>query len=90
MLAKGESTYQEELKIKYEVEALDTFQKYNITDVYLDRVPEEKERWIVDKERCDVLIGNNNENKVFVKLIKKIGDDNMSCKKKKTGTKPKK
>lgn len=53
------------------VEALDTYEKKNIIDNGLGRVPKAGEQFEVSKERLDVLLGNNTHNAVFVKLVEK-------------------
>ena len=53
-LAKGESTYQKELKMKYTVRATKLFE--NITDNQVGRTRKEGETWEVDKPRLDVLL----------------------------------
>lgn len=76
VLAKGKSTYKEELNMRYEVEALEIYEKESISDSELKRVPKAGERFIVSKERLDVLLGENPHNKVFVKLIGEVNDKN--------------
>ena len=58
--------------MKYLVEALDTYEKHNITDNDLKRVPKVGERFEVNKERLDILLGQNSYNVPFVKLIEQI------------------
>ena len=55
----------------YLVEALDTYEKNNISDNELGRVPSVGEQFEVSKERLDVLLGNNKHSLVFVKLVEK-------------------
>lgn len=55
----------------YLVEALDTYEKNNITDNDLGRVPRNGEQFEVSKERLDVLLGNNKHGLVFVRLVEK-------------------
>lgn len=69
---KTKSKYQEERKIKYEVEALDTYKRKKIIDVELNKIPYEGERFIVTGERLETLLGNNSKNLTFVKVIKEI------------------
>ena len=57
--------------MKYEVEALDTYERLNISDNELKRIPKAGEKWEVSKERLDVLLGNNNYKEIFVKLVEK-------------------
>lgn len=69
VLINKKSTYKEELKMKYEVEALETYERYNVTDVELGRVPKAGERFTVTKERLDVLLGENSKGRVYVKVV---------------------
>ena len=77
LLAQGASTYQEELKTKYEVEALDTYKKENKQDKDLGYIPTPGEKWIIAKDRLDILLGENVYNKPFVKIVRqfKEGDE---------------
>jgi len=72
ILNKTKSTYKEELKMKYKVEALKTYEEYEITDKELGRIPKEGETFIVTKDRLDVLLGENDDNRVYVKVIEEI------------------
>lgn len=51
------------------VEALDTYEKNNIKDNELDRIPSVGERFEVTESRLNVLLGNNPHKKVFVKVV---------------------
>ena len=55
----------------YLVEALDTYEKNNISDNGLGRVPRVGEQFEVYEERLNVLLGNNEHGLVFVKLVEK-------------------
>ena len=79
MLYKAKSTYKEELEMKYKVEALPTYEEYNVTDVELAKakkvseyVPKAGEKFVVTKERLDVLLGENENNRVYVKVLEEI------------------
>ena len=72
MLDKTKSTYKEELEMKYKVEALNTYEEYNVTDSVLGYVPRAGETFIIDKDRLDVLLGENADNRVYVKVIEEI------------------
>lgn len=69
---KTKSNYEEERKMKYLVEALDNYKRRNLKDAILNKVPEEGEQFEVSKERLDVLLGDNNYNEAFVKVVKEI------------------
>ena len=63
------SKYKEENMI--EVEALRTYEELGAKDSELDRMPREGERFEVSKERLEVLLGNNDFHKPFVKVVEK-------------------
>ena len=52
-----------------EVEALDTYEKNNISDGGLGYVPKKGERFKVSEDRLETLLGKNVYNKPFVKLV---------------------
>ena len=70
ILDKTKSVYEEEIEMKYLVRALDTYKKNNITDSELNKIPEVGEVWEVEKDRLDILLGNNYNKFVFVELVK--------------------
>lgn len=72
IIDNSKSTYKEELKMKYKVEALKTYEDYNVTDIVLGYVPKAGEEFIVTKDRLDVLLGENNDNRVYVKVVEEI------------------
>lgn len=72
MLNNKKSTYQEELNKRYLVEALPIYTEKEISDNELERIPHIGEQWIVSGERLDVLLGENEHNRVFVKVIKEV------------------
>ena len=72
ILDKTKSYYEEEIEMKYLVRALDTYKKNNITDGELNRIPEAGEEWEVEKDRLDILLGNNHNKFVFVELVKDL------------------
>lgn len=72
IIDNSKSTYKEELKMQFKVEALDTYEKYNITDNELKRIPKAGDTFIVTKERLDVLLGENDKGLVYVKVIEEI------------------
>lgn len=69
LLYKSKSRYKEELSMKYLVEALPEYEKMNVDDKTLGRVPTAGERWEVDRERLDVLLGDNSYGVAFVKVV---------------------
>lgn len=61
--------------MKYEIEALDTYERLSVSDKELNEIPKKGKKWIVDKERMDVLLGNNGFKETFVKIINEIEDE---------------
>ena len=76
-LAPDKSTYQEELNTYYEVEALPFYKNAHRKDAELGYIPEPGERWVVKKDRLDVLLGDNSLLQKFVKVIRKIEKDEV-------------
>ena len=72
MLVKSKSTYKEELNMKYKVEALNTYEDFNVIDSVLGYVPKAGETFTVNKARLDILLGENEGNRVYVKVIEEI------------------
>ncbi len=68
----SKSTYEEELNSKYIVEALKTYQDRNMKDIQLGIVPSPGSRWTVSKDRLDLLLGENEDEETYVKLIERI------------------
>ena len=74
-LIKSKSNYKEELKMKYLVEALNTYEERKIEDGVFKRILKAGEQFEVDKERLDVLLGDNTYKVAFVKLVKEIKEE---------------
>lgn len=72
LLAQTPSHFEEDKVMKVKVEALDTYKVFNVTDAVLGRVPEPGEQFEVTKERLNVLMGNNQSGKVFVKIVEPV------------------
>ena len=72
LLSHSPSHFKEDKYMKVKVEALDTYKKLNVIDTELGRVPEEGEQFEVSKERFNVLSGNNELGKAFVKLVDSV------------------
>ena len=70
-------------QVEYLVKALDTYEKYQITDNELGYIPKAGKQFKVDKCRLEVLLGKNRHNKVFVKLIEEIKEIKQEQKQKK-------
>lgn len=75
LIEPSKSTYKEELNSKYLVEALKTYKDRNLKDVQLGVIPSPGSRWTVTKERLDLLLGENENQEAYVKLIKRISSD---------------
>ena len=90
-LIKSKSNYKEELKMRFKVEALDAYEVKGIKDSVLKRIPEAGEQFEVDKERLDVLLGDNSYKVAFVKVAEVIEDIKEEVKEdiKETKKKPK-
>lgn len=69
LLTNKKSTYKEELEMEYKVEALSTYEEYNVTDNQLGYIPKAGETFKVSKDRLDVLLGENEDNRVYVKVV---------------------
>ena len=76
-LDKTKNKYEEEKKMRYKVEALDAYKKNNIEDAELKRIPEVGEIFEVNKERVEILTGNNDYNIAFVKVLEEIKEDEI-------------
>ena len=76
--------------MKVKVEALDTYEKLNITDAVLGRVPKEGEQFEVTKERLNILMGNNAGGRIFVKIVEPVKEVKKTILPKKKETKRKK
>ena len=72
LLTNKKSIYKEELEMEYKVEALSTYGEYNVTDSVLGYVPKAGEIFKVTKDRLDVLLGENDDNRVYVKVVEEI------------------
>lgn len=75
IIEPSKSTYKEELNSKYLVEALKTYQDRNFKDAELGIIPSPGSKWTVTKERLDLLLGENENQEAYVKLIKRISSD---------------
>ena len=75
IIEPSKSTYKEELNSKYLVEALKTYQDSNFKDAELGIIPSPGSKWTVTKERLDLLLGENENQEAYVKLIKRISSD---------------
>lgn len=72
LLSHTPSHYKEDKEMKVKVEALDTYEKFNVTDAGLGRVPKAGEQFEITKERLNILMGNNELGKTFVKIVEPV------------------
>lgn len=84
-LVKGESEYTNMFKQKTLVEATDEYKKRNVTDAVLKKIPSPGERFFVDGNRIDILLGNNQFKVPFVKLVKNDPPSEKTATTKRTG-----
>lgn len=84
------SHFEEDKYMKVKVEALGTYKQFNVIDTELNKIPEEGEQFEITKERLNVLIGNNELGKVFVKIVEPVKKEEKAILPKKKSTKRKK
>lgn len=77
-ITKSKSKYKEELKMKYLVEANENWKKYNLTKKEDGKIPEVGEQWEVDKERLNILLGDNKYKVAFVKVVKELDSNEVT------------
>lgn len=63
---------EEDEAMEYLVEATNQYEKNNVTDTELGRVPKAGERWKVSKDRMLLLSGDNAMNIEYVKVVEEI------------------
>lgn len=69
ILSHTPSHFKEDKIMEVKVEALDTYEKLGIIDNELKRIPKAGEQFTITKERLNVLMGNNELGKTFVKIV---------------------
>lgn len=89
-LNKGSYKIKEVNKMNVKVVALDTYKKLNVMDSELKYIPEQGTTFEVSKDRLNTLMGNNEYNQPFVKIIEPIEEIKKSVLPKKNVTKRKK
>ncbi len=72
LLSHTPSHYKEDKTMKVKVEALDTYEKFNVTDKELNRIPKAGEQFEITKERLNILMGNNETGRTYVKIVEPI------------------
>lgn len=90
LLAHTPSHFKEDKIMKVKVVALDTYEKFNITDSELGRVPKPGDEFEVTKERLNVLMGNNANGRVYVKIVEPTKEEKKAILPTKKATKRKK
>ena len=66
------------------VKATDKYEKLNLKDIELNRIPREGEKWEVSEERYKVLTKTNKFNTVFVEKVEKVKEVETAVKEVKT------
>lgn len=66
------------------VKATDKYEKLNLKDIELNRIPKEGEKWEVSEERYKVLTKTNKFNTVFVEKVEKVKEVETAVKEVKT------
>lgn len=66
------------------VKATDKYEKLNLKDIELNRIPKEGEKWEVSEERYKVLTRTNKFNEVFVEKVEKVKEVETTVKEVKT------
>lgn len=66
------------------VKATDKYEKLNLKDNELGRIPKEGEEWEVSKERYKVLTKTNKFNTVFVEKVEEVKEVETATKRVKT------
>lgn len=72
ILSHTPSHFKEDKIMKVKVEALDTYEKYSVTDSELKRIPKVGEQFEVTKERLNILLGNNASGRTYVKIVEPV------------------
>lgn len=90
LLSHKPSHFKEDKIMKVKVEALDTYVRFNVTDTELGRIPKAGEQFEVTKERLNILMGNNELGKTFVKIVEPVKETKKAVAPKKKETKRKK
>lgn len=68
------------------VEALNTYEKYGVTDIELNKIPTKGEIFYVSKERLDILLGNNAHKRIYVKIVEEKTEEKKEKPKKQKKT----
>lgn len=87
LLSHNPSHFKEDKIMKVKVEALETYARFNVTDTELGRIPKAGEQFEVTKERLNILMGNNELGKTFVKIIEPVKETKKAVAPKKKETK---
>lgn len=97
LLSHRPSHFKEDKYMKIKVEALGTYKELNVIDSELSKekgkssyVPEEGEQFEITKERLNILLGNNEHGRAFVKIVEPVKEVKKAVAPKKKETKRKK
>lgn len=75
LLSHTPSHFKEDKTMKVKVEALDTYEMYNVTDKQLGRIPKAGEQFEITKERLNILLGNNEAGRTYVKIVEPVKEE---------------
>jgi len=71
--------------MKIKVEALKTYEEFNVYDNELKKIPKKGEIFFVSEERLNILLGNNKNKRIYVKVVEEKQDEEKPKKKNKKG-----
>lgn len=61
--------------MKFKVEALKTYEEFNVYDNELKKIPKKGEIFFVNEERLNILLGNNKDKRIYVKVVEEKQDE---------------
>lgn len=61
--------------MKIKVEALKTYEEFNVYDNELKKIPKKGEIFFVSEERLNILLGNNKNKRIYVKVVEEKQDE---------------
>lgn len=61
--------------MKIKVEALKTYEEFNVYDNELKKIPKKGEIFFVSQERLNILLGNNKDKRIYVKVLEEKQDE---------------
>ena len=66
--------------MKIKVEALKTYEEFNVYDNELKKIPKKGEIFFVSKKRLNILLGNNKNKRIYVKVVEEKKEEKKSKK----------